>query len=304
MHETVVLRMHAVESKSNPSVLHSKRGIKNGISVTKSTSGVTRTSGREGPNMVLKPASCKNKGRRLQQKVVRSILDAFPHLQSDDCFSTSMGANGEDVRMSPLARSAVPLSIECKCVEKISIWSCIEQAKDNSPQGTTPCVIFTRNRAPTYAVVPWDFLLLLLVRANQSGGLPADMEHVLRELLPLLARQFPTTAPISPPPRRRPGKTRRKTRRKMMTWIHRMKMWSECVCVCRVVCEFSGCPSSSCPPSAPPASHGANASPRCPCSRHSASCPCSYPWRLALQSFPFRMIWTLPCVIVGCYDHA
>lgn len=147
--------------------------------------------------MAIKPASCKNKGRRLQQKVVRSILSSFPHLQADDCSSTSMGANGEDVRMSPLARNVVPLSIECKCVEKINIWACIEQAIANCPQGITPCVVFSRNRATTHAVVPWEYLLSLLVRVNRSGGIPGDLEHLLKEMLPLLVRQFPVDSPPS-----------------------------------------------------------------------------------------------------------
>ena len=77
--------------------------------------------------MPLRPQSAKSKGRRLQQKIAASIIEAFPHLNEDDCFSTSMGAQGEDIRMSPLARKSVPLSIECKCQEKIGRASCRER---------------------------------------------------------------------------------------------------------------------------------------------------------------------------------
>ena len=130
----------------------------------------------------MRPQSAKSKGRRLQQKVASSILEAFPHLKEDDCFSTSMGAQGEDVRMSPLARASVPLSIECKCQEKLNVWSCLEQAKANCPKNVTPCLIFSRNRAPTYATVPWDFLLKLL--QNKSGGeIDPKLASLLRELV-------------------------------------------------------------------------------------------------------------------------
>ena len=110
----------------------------------------------------MKPQSCKSKGRKLQQRVAASILDAFPHLVEDDVFSTSMGAPGEDVRMSPLARSALPLSIECKCVERLNVWAALEQARANTPgKNIETCLIFSKNRSPTYAVVPWPALLEL-----------------------------------------------------------------------------------------------------------------------------------------------
>ena len=136
----------------------------------------------------MRPQSCKSKGRRLQQRVARNILDAFPHLGEDDVVSTSMGAPGEDVRLSPTARIAVPLSIECKCVEKLNVWACLEQAERNAPDGTTPCLVFSRNRAPTYAVVPWEFLLTLL--SQERCTLPPRLRALLAQL-----REFaPTTA--------------------------------------------------------------------------------------------------------------
>lgn len=136
----------------------------------------------------MKPQSAKSKGRRLQQKVASSIRDAFPHLQEDDCFSTSMGANGEDVRMSPLARESVPLSIECKCQEKLNVWSCLEQANSNCPKEATPCLVFSRNRANTFAVVPWDFLLKLLVetKANAREHMDPALQRTIRELVRFL----------------------------------------------------------------------------------------------------------------------
>ena len=117
----------------------------------------------------MKPQSCKSKGRRFQQHVVQTVLEAFPHLAPDDVVSTSMGAPGEDVRLSPLARRSLPLSLECKCVEKLNVWACLEQARSNTPDGATPCLVFTRNRAPVYAVLPWETVLALFQRPSSEG---------------------------------------------------------------------------------------------------------------------------------------
>lgn len=139
---------------------------------------------RKTERVAMRPQSCKSKGRRLQQRVARSILEAFPHLGEDDVHSTSMGAPGEDVRLSPLARDAVPLSIECKCVERLNVWAALEQAEGNCPRGATPCVVFSRNRATTYAAVPWD-VLLALYRARGAApgaGLPPRLRALLAEM--------------------------------------------------------------------------------------------------------------------------
>ena len=117
----------------------------------------------------MRPQSAKAKGRRHQQRIVRDILDAFPHLQPDDVVSTSMGCGGEDLKMSPVARQSLPLSIEAKNQERLSIWSCVQQAETNTPSGAAPCVVFTKNHAKTYAVLPWPVLLDLYKRLGNAG---------------------------------------------------------------------------------------------------------------------------------------
>ena len=136
----------------------------------------------------MRPQSCKSKGRRLQQRVAASIVEAFPHLTADDAVSTSMGAGGEDVRLSTAAREAIPVSIECKCQEKLNVWSCLEQARANAPTGTTPCLVFSRNRSPTYAVVPWEVLLDLYRRVFVNGeeGIPTQLSNALVALGPFV----------------------------------------------------------------------------------------------------------------------
>ena len=116
----------------------------------------------------MRPSSCKAKGRRHQQSIVRDILTAFPMLTPDDVRSTSMGAGGEDILMSPRAQEYVPLSIEAKNTERLNLWSAIEQAAANCPSDREPCVVFTRNRAKVYAAVPWELLVRLLKDKSPS----------------------------------------------------------------------------------------------------------------------------------------
>ena len=69
----------------------------------------------------MKTSSCKQKGRKLQQKVRDIILESFDNLREDDVRSTSMGAGGEDVLLSPAARDVFPFSVECKNQEKLNV---------------------------------------------------------------------------------------------------------------------------------------------------------------------------------------
>ena len=148
----------------------------------------------------MRPQSCKSKGRRLQQSVAKSIMDAFPELGEGDAVSTSMGAGGEDIRMSPAARLCVPLSIECKNVEKINIWGCIEQTTKNTPAGASPCLVFTRNHSPVWAVVSWDVLIDLFrrVRCNSDDQpLPPRLEQLILELSTFAKRPRDETQPVT-----------------------------------------------------------------------------------------------------------
>ena len=120
----------------------------------------------------MRTQSCKAKGRRLQQLIARDILDAFPHLEYDDVRSTSMGAHGEDVQLSPLARECVPFSFEAKNQERLSIWAAIEQCVANAG-AHEPCVVLKKNHSAVYAVVRWPTLLKLLAGAHAGAHAPS-----------------------------------------------------------------------------------------------------------------------------------
>jgi hypothetical protein len=132
----------------------------------------------------MRPQSAKSKGRRHQQRIVSDILAAFPHLAEDDVVSTPMGAPGVDVRLSAAAKQSLPLAIEAKNCETLNIWKCVDQCTTNTRDGEVPCVVFTRNRANVYAVLPWMDLLQLYKRVAQPPqSLPPRLVHLLRELV-------------------------------------------------------------------------------------------------------------------------
>lgn len=119
----------------------------------------------------MRPQSAKSKGRRLQQLVCRALLDAFPAmLTEDDVRSTSMGAGGEDVLLSPRAQELIPFSFEAKCCERLNVWSALEQARSNCPSHRTPCVVIKKNRTDAHAVLPLDVFVRLL--SAQSHATP------------------------------------------------------------------------------------------------------------------------------------
>lgn len=97
--------------------------------------------------------SSKAKGRRLQNYVRDLLRSIFKKkLDEDDIKSQTMGMTGEDIVLSPAARKLIPYSIECKNVERLSIWKAIKQAEENTKEGTRPLLIITRNRTPIYVV--------------------------------------------------------------------------------------------------------------------------------------------------------
>ncbi|CAB4241386.1 hypothetical protein UFOVP67_72 [uncultured Caudovirales phage] len=110
----------------------------------------------------MKPASAKQKGRILQQRVTAKILEKFPQLTTRDVQSTPMGCPGEDIKLSELASKLFPYSVECKNKAKVAVYAFYDQAKSNA-NGLTPLVVVNQNRAQTPLVVIAldDFLKLL-----------------------------------------------------------------------------------------------------------------------------------------------
>ena len=94
-----------------------------------------------------------------------------------------MGCPGVDIRLSTAAKQSIPLAIEAKNQEKMNIWAYLQQCEANTPEGEVPCVVFTRNHANTYAVVPWEVLLDLYKRIATTGSaLPPRLTQLMREI--------------------------------------------------------------------------------------------------------------------------
>lgn len=116
----------------------------------------------------MKPASAKNKGRILQQWVRDHILATFLQLEPDDVRSTSMGATGEDVMLSPTARRAVPYQIECKNKATSQIHTYYEQAKTHGKH--EPLVIVKQDRKKPLAIVDAEHFFQLLKKLEEKDG--------------------------------------------------------------------------------------------------------------------------------------
>jgi hypothetical protein len=121
----------------------------------------------------IKPSSCKQKGRKLQQLVRDLILLSFPNLEEDDVRSTAMGQGGEDIQLSPKARRVIPYTIECKNVERLNVWKAWEQAT-NHRGNYEPLLVIKKNRSPTLAVINLEHLLEIL---NGSYQLQREEER-------------------------------------------------------------------------------------------------------------------------------
>jgi hypothetical protein len=118
----------------------------------------------------MKPRSAKAKGRRLQQEVQQLILERFkPELEEDDIKVAIMGESGEDIKLSPLARRLFPYSVECKNVEKLNVWSAIEQAEENCKDNTSALLVFKRNHSKTYIAMELDKFLDLTTPKNKTN---------------------------------------------------------------------------------------------------------------------------------------
>lgn len=123
----------------------------------------------------MRPQSCKAKGRRLQQELRDKILHTFRTLEPDDVRSTSMGASGEDLLLSPAARRVFPYYVECKNVEALNVWKSFEQARAGAQRKgekdevfLIPLLVARRNATAPIAVIPLEYFLDLQKRAN--GG--------------------------------------------------------------------------------------------------------------------------------------
>jgi hypothetical protein len=109
----------------------------------------------------MKTSSAKAKGRNLQKHLRDALLAAFPVLEPDDCKSTSMGASGEDVQLSPAARKLIPCSFECKSYAKIAVYQWFKQCKSNAKH-YQPVLVIKQNQDKPLAVIDLEYFVELI----------------------------------------------------------------------------------------------------------------------------------------------
>jgi len=108
--------------------------------------------------MVAKTASTrKAKGRKFQQWCRDLVRETFC-LEEDDVRSTSMGAGGEDILLSPAARKVFPYSIECKNVERLNVWEAYEQACENAGDHQ-PLLFMKKNHKKALVVLDAEYFV-------------------------------------------------------------------------------------------------------------------------------------------------
>ncbi len=110
----------------------------------------------------MKTSSAKGKGRLLQQLTRDKILEAFPVLETDDVVSTSMGASGMDVKLSPAARKLFPYAVECKSRASISVYAWWQQTKTNTPKGSEPLLVIKQNYSKPLVVMDLEHFMELV----------------------------------------------------------------------------------------------------------------------------------------------
>ncbi len=112
----------------------------------------------------MKAASAKAKGRKLQQWTRDLLLRLASHLETDDVRSTSMGAGGEDVLLSPAARRVFPVSIECKSRARFAVYNDYDQCVENAEEGHEPVVVIKANRRDPLVLVDAEYFFRKVMR--------------------------------------------------------------------------------------------------------------------------------------------
>lgn len=116
----------------------------------------------------MKTSSAKNKGRRLQTKVVQILRELYDldkgitSIFEGDIQSVPGGVQGVDVKISPSYQKKIPLSIECKNQERWQVETWFAQAKKNTKKGTFTTLVISKNRHKPLVVVDAEIFFKLI----------------------------------------------------------------------------------------------------------------------------------------------
>ena len=109
--------------------------------------------------------SAKQKGRRAAQEVVDLLRRRLP-VEQDDVAVTPSSVPGEDVTLSPKARSLFPYAVEVKNRESINVWQSFDQAKKYERSGLKALLFFRRNKSELMVCMRAEDFMEALCRRN------------------------------------------------------------------------------------------------------------------------------------------
>ena len=110
----------------------------------------------------MKPQSAKQKGRKFQQDICKMILLNTDGLTDRDVQSTSMGANGADIKLSSAAFEQFPYSIECKHRKNYAtLYDAYEQAISHDGEGE-PILFLRADRKKPLVVISAEHFFRLI----------------------------------------------------------------------------------------------------------------------------------------------
>ena len=109
----------------------------------------------------MKQNSRVKKGKKLQRILRDKLLKAFPHLHPADIRVARNGENGEDLKLSRIARRLIPYQFECKNQEKFKIlYSFYDQGCRHGKH--EPALIIKQNTRRALAVIDLDQFIDLI----------------------------------------------------------------------------------------------------------------------------------------------
>ena len=109
----------------------------------------------------MKQDSRVKKGKKLQRILKDKLLKAFTHLHPADIRVARSGENGEDLKLSRIARRWIPYQFECKNQEKFKIlYSFYDQGAKHGKH--EPALIVKQNTRRALAVIDLDQFIDLI----------------------------------------------------------------------------------------------------------------------------------------------
>jgi|TARA_B100000959_G_C14925079_1_gene601174 hypothetical protein len=110
----------------------------------------------------MKQRSRRAKGKKLQRILKDKLLNAFPkHLHSIDIRVAKTGENGEDLKLSRIARRLIPFQFEAKSQQKFrTLYTFYDQAVKHG--NYEPVLVIKQNTRRALAVIDLDQFIDLI----------------------------------------------------------------------------------------------------------------------------------------------